>query len=286
MENTMNVFALRDRVIEDHHRYVESFLNIRDDRIREFVSSELERGVLWPEPLVQLNPSYEMGKTVSELVSEGLLHPLCQRIFLQKNGQPIRLYHHQEQAIRIAVKREPYVLTTGTGSGKSLTYLIPIVDHILKNNPNPEQTRALIVYPMNALINSQAHWMGHLLDNLKEGEGPIRLGRSTGEVKGDERSRLQEHPPHILLTNYMMLELMMSRPAERVFLDRALAKLEFLVLDELHTYTGRQGADVSMLVRRVRNRCGNPHLLCIGTSATMVSGGTGGREDIRGCRAR
>jgi len=71
-----------------------------------------------------------------------------------------------------------------------------------------------------------------------------------------------------------MLELMMSRPAERVFLDRALSNLEFLVLDELHTYTGRQGADVSMLVRRVRKRCGNDDLLCIGTSATMVVGGT------------
>ncbi|MBI4832695.1 MAG: DEAD/DEAH box helicase [Candidatus Lindowbacteria bacterium] len=142
----MNVFDLRDRVIDDYHRYVESFLNIRDERISEFVGSELKRGVLWPDALVQLNPSYEMGKTVSELVSEGLLHPLCGQIF-RKDDKSFRLYHHQEQAIRIAAQRQPYVLTTGTGSGKSLTYLIPIMDHILKNDPGPERVFAALVTP-------------------------------------------------------------------------------------------------------------------------------------------
>jgi len=78
----MNVFNLRDNVIEDYHQYVRSFLNIQDDRIRKFVEKELERGFLWSDPLVQLNPSYEMGKSVSELVSDGTLHPLCEKIFL------------------------------------------------------------------------------------------------------------------------------------------------------------------------------------------------------------
>ncbi|HUU28982.1 MAG TPA: DEAD/DEAH box helicase [archaeon] len=272
----MDVFALRKQVLDDYHRYVKSFLNIRDRRIREYVDGELSRGVLWPDTLVQLNPSYEMGKTVSDLVAEGVIHPLCGKIFLRK-GKSIHLYKHQEQAVRIAAKKEPYVLTTGTGSGKSLTYLIPIMDHVLKNNPGPEQVRAIIVYPMNALINSQEKEIGRLLENLGAGNSPIRFGRYTGQEGAEERNRLQQHPPHILLTNYVMLELMMSRPFERVFLDRTLANLEFLVLDELHTYTGRQGADVGMLVRRVRRRCGNENLLCVGTSATMVSGGT--RDD-------
>ncbi len=269
----MNIFNLRDSVISDYHQYVESFLNIQDERIRQFVSEELSSGILWPDPLIQLNPSYETGKTVSELVKDGILHPLCEKIF-QRDGKSFRLYHHQEKAIHTAAKKEHYVLTTGTGSGKSLTYLIPIIDHILKNNPEPEQTRALIVYPMNALINSQAKEVERLLQNLGEGNRPIRFGRYTGQEKEEEKTQLQQHPPHILLTNYVMLELMMSRPREFVFLGHTLANLEFLVLDELHTYTGRQGADVSMLVRRVRQRCGNNNLLCIGTSATMVTGGT------------
>jgi len=269
----VNVFELKDHIIDDYHRYVESFLNIRDERIAQFVNDQLSQGVLWPDPLVQLNPSYEMGQSIDALVDEGILHPLCQQIF-QNKGTPFKLYHHQEQAIRIAAQKQPYVLTTGTGSGKSLTYLIPIIDHILKNDPGPEQVRALLIYPMNALINSQEKAIRELLGNLGEGNSRIRFGRYTGQEDATTRKALQDHPPHILLTNYMMLELMMSRPDERVFLDRAVANLEFLVLDELHTYTGRQGADVSMLVRRVRRRCGNDDLICIGTSATMVAGGT------------
>ena len=238
----MDVFKLKNEVINNYHTYVESFLNIKDTRLREFVSQELSRGVLWPEALVQLSPSYEMGKTVSELVSEGILHPLCEKIF-QKNGQSFRLYDHQERAIRIAAKQEPYVLTTGTGSGKSLTFLIPIIDHILKSNTQAEKVRALIIYPMNALINSQSNEIQMLLDNLGENQDIIRFGQYTGQQRGKERQRLQEHPPHLLLTNYVMLELMMSRPKERVFVDHTLANLEFLVVDEFHTYTGRQGAD-------------------------------------------
>jgi ATP-dependent helicase YprA (DUF1998 family) len=269
----MNVFKLRDNVIEDYHQYVRSFLNIQDERIHEFVEKELERGALWSDPLVQLNPSYEMGKPVSEFVAENTLHPLCEKIF-QKNGNPFKLYRHQERAIRIAAEKKHYVLTTGTGSGKSLTYLIPIIDHILKNDPSKEQVRALIVYPMNALINSQETALKELIGNLGEAEQQITFAQYTGNVKGPEREKLQQHPPHILLTNYMMLEMMMSRPGERDFVDRTTSKLDILVLDELHTYTGRQGADVSMLVRRVRQRSGNNNLLCIGTSATMVTGGS------------
>ncbi len=214
-----------------------------------------------------------MGHSVSELVKQGRLDPLCEQIF-QKNGSSFKLFDHQERAISLALQRKHYILTTGTGSGKSLTYIIPIIDHILKNDPGPEKVRALIVYPMNALINSQEKAIEELLSNLGTDNSPVRFARYTGQEDAQTRENLREHPPHILLTNYVMLELMMSRPKERVFLDHTLANLEFLVLDELHTYTGRQGADVSMLVRRVRRRCGNPELLCIGTSATMVAGGT------------
>src|SRR5690606_23039438 len=81
------------------------------------------------------------------------------------------------------------------------------------------------------------------------------------------------NPPDILLTNYVMLELMMVRPSERHFVERATGRLEFLIFDELHTYRGRQGADVAMLIRRLRQRSGNPNLVCIGTSATVASEG-------------
>jgi ATP-dependent helicase YprA (DUF1998 family)/very-short-patch-repair endonuclease len=267
----MDAFRLHRRVIEDYHDYATSFIHIKDEDIDRFVRAELAQGALWPEPLLQLNPAYEQAGTVLDLVREGLLHPGCGDLFRDRNGDSFRLFAHQEQAIRTAKRHEPYVLTTGTGSGKSLTYLIPIVDHVLRHNPQRRSVRAIIVYPMNALINSQLEAIRRMVNALPNGF-PVHFERYTGQESDQQKDRIRENPPHVLLTNYVMLELMMTRMRERVFVDRTLAELEFLALDELHTYTGRQGADVAMLVRRLRQRCGNPHLLCIGTSATMVAG--------------
>ncbi|NOZ55675.1 MAG: DEAD/DEAH box helicase [Calditrichaeota bacterium] len=273
----MDAFTLHNRVLSDYHDYVRSFLNIADPRIRAFVQEQLARGRLWPEPLLQLNPAYEAGHTVQDLVKEGLLHPDCARVFADDRGHPFHLYVHQEEAIRLAQQGHSYVLTTGTGSGKSLTYFIPIVDYVLKHRPERRSVRAIIVYPMNALINSQMESIHRLTARIPD--FPVRFARYTGQESEEEKQAIRDEPPHVLLTNYVMLELMLTRPHERVFVHRATAELQFLVLDELHTYSGRQGADVAMLVRRLRERSGNPNLLCVGTSATMAAGGT--REERR-----
>ena len=101
---------------------------------------------------------------------------------------------------------------------------------------------------------------------------PINFRKYTGQEKDEERKQIQQNQPHILLTNYVMLELMLIRPEEHTFVDATTSGIQFLVFDELHTYRGRQGADVALLIRRLRKRCGNPDLLCIGTSATMIAG--------------
>src|SRR5690349_18372708 len=127
----MDVFALRDSLIEDYRRYVSSFIAVRDERIKQVVEETLGEGRYWPDPLIQLNPAFAPGGTVSDLVTEGLLHPRASEIFRVKDtGQPMMLYQHQSEAIRLAREGHNYVVTTGTGSGKSLTYIIPIVDHI------------------------------------------------------------------------------------------------------------------------------------------------------------
>jgi Lhr-like helicase len=102
---------------------------------------------------------------------------------------------------------------------------------------------------------------------------PISFGQYTGQEKEDKRAEMRENPPQILLTNYMMLELLLTRLRERSIRDGIYENLSFLVFDELHTYRGRQGADVAMLIRRIRARCIKP-VVCIGTSATMVSVGS------------
>ena len=146
---------------------------------------------------------------------------------------------------------------------------------------------------MNALANSQVGELEKFLQfGYGEGREPVTFARYTGQEQGGEREEILRNPPDILLTNYVMLELMLTRPEERRKLVDAAQGLQFLVLDELHTYRGRQGADVAMLVRRVRDACQSPDLQCVGTSATMASAGTAdgaapssGRGRVRVCSA-
>jgi ATP-dependent helicase YprA (DUF1998 family) len=275
----MNVFDLRKDIIARYNTYVSSFFRIRDEKVKKKVDEAMEEGALWPEPLLQLNPSFAPGASLDSLIREGVLHPAAADVFKINKDKPektpfiIQLHKHQEEAIRIAHAQRNYVLTTGTGSGKSLSYIIPIVDYVLRN-PGKKGVKAIIIYPMNALANSQAEELKKFLQaGFPDGKGPVTFDRYTGQEKEETRKRIIANPPDILLTNYMMLELILTRTEERALIDAAKG-LQFLVMDELHTYRGRQGADVSMLVRRVRDRLDAPNMRCIGTSATMSTAGT------------
>jgi hypothetical protein len=133
---------------------------------------------------------------------------------------------------------------------------------------------ALVVYPMNALVNSQLQALEKLQEGYERRTGqafPVTFNKFTGETNDTVRNALRQHPPQILLTNYVMAELLLVRPEDQRFLDRTGGGLRFLVFDELHTYRGRQGADVAMLIRRLKERCAAPNLVHVGTSATMVA---------------
>lgn len=274
----MDIFSFRDALIKDYASYVQSFIQIRNPFIQSHVQAQLDRGVLWPDPLIQLSPLFQSGASIDALVAQGLLHPECARIFRVgktaqgSQGRSLQLHKHQDEAIRIASSGASYVLTTGTGSGKSLAYMIPLVDAILRNGTN-RGIQAIVVYPMNALANSQYQELEkYLTFGYASGKGLVTFARYTGQEKQEDRDTILAHPPDILLTNYVMLELILTR-----FIERPLLKtrnLRFLVLDELHTYRGRQGADVALLIRRVRNRLAASNLQCVGTSATLASQGT------------
>jgi ATP-dependent helicase YprA (DUF1998 family) len=270
-----DVFGLRDHVVREYREYVESFIHIRDQRVERFVQEMLARGELWPNAVLQLNPAYEPAASLAELAADGVIGRDTARFF----GPGIRLYQHQAEAIAASRRNESYLVSTGTGSGKSLTYLVPIVDHVLKHSPTDHFVRALVVYPTNALINSQLKALHDFKKNWPD--CPVTFGRYTGQDRGKDRDRILTDPPHILLTNYVMLEYMLIRPTDRALLYQATRALKFLAVDELHVYRGRQGADVSMLMRRVRQRAGRDDLLCIGTSATLATG-----EDRSTTRAR
>ncbi|HLG64836.1 MAG TPA: DEAD/DEAH box helicase [Ktedonosporobacter sp.] len=269
------IFDFRNQLIHDYASYVQSFLQIRDQYIRKHVQGQMARGAFWPEPLIQLNPLFEPGESIDDLVKEGVLHPECARIFrkgkseIDEQGAPLRLHQHQSEAVRVAHSGASYVLTTGTGSGKSLSYIIPIVDHVLRAGSR-RGIQAIVCYPMNALANSQLIELEKFLRwGYAQGKSPVTFARYTGQERDEVRNAIIAQPPDILLTNYVMLELILTRVAEQKLL--ANAHLRFLVLDELHTYRGRQGADVALLVRRVRNRLAGDDLQCVGTSATLSS---------------
>ncbi|RCJ24409.1 DEAD/DEAH box helicase [Nostoc minutum NIES-26] len=266
----LDIFNFRNEVIGDYRRYIESFLKIRDRKVKEFVDAELDKGQLWTDPLVQLNPSYRKGATAKELVQQQILHPDCEKYFCKKDGSPFTFHYHQKQAFETAQRQEPYVVTTGTGSGKSMTYVVPIFDDLLRH-PEISGVKAILVYPMNALINSQKEELDKFLRQVPNTH--IRVEQYTGQESLTRKTEIQNNPPHILLTNYVMLELMLSRTHENKLVESP--NLKFLVLDELHTYRGRQGADVAILIRKLRQRSRSDNtLLCIGTSATMSTEGS------------
>ncbi|MFE3163865.1 protein kinase [Streptomyces sp. NPDC059224] len=284
----MDVFGVHQNLIRDYRSFTEGGTVIRDERIKAYVEKDLDDKSQWPNPWLSLNPFFQGGGTVVELAQQKVLHPECARIFQAKkteggsvcDGRPLLLHRHQRDAIDAAASGASYVLTTGTGSGKSLSYIVPIVDKVLherdEEGPDaPKRVRAIIVYPMNALANSQLRELEkYLRDGYGAGREPVTFARYTGQEDDEKRKEIRDNPPDILLTNYVMLELMLTRPADRASLIKMARGLEFLVFDELHTYRGRQGADVALLIRRVREACQAENLQCIGTSATMSTEGT------------
>lgn len=282
----MDAFAIHRTLIDDYRSFTEGFVDIRDERIRESVRARSLQGKQWPDPWLSLNPSFEGGGSVDDLVREGLLHPRAAEIFRfgkqdPAKATPLTFHRHQRQAIEAASTGSSYALTTGTGSGKSLAYIVPIVDYVLRNS-GEKGVKAIVVYPMNALANSQREELAKFLtEGFGVGNEPVTFARYTGQESEEERTSILADPPDILLTNYVMLDLVLTRPRERQRLLGAAQGLRFLVLDELHTYRGRQGADVSMLVRRVREATGaGDALQCIGTSATMSTADTVAEQRI------
>src|SRR2546425_602241 len=112
-----DVFGLRDHVVREYRDYVESFIHIRDQRIERFVQDMLAGGELWPDVGLQPNPAYEPAGTLADLAADGVIGKEAARFF----GPSIRLYRHQAEAVAAAQKNEPYLVSSGTGSGKSLT---------------------------------------------------------------------------------------------------------------------------------------------------------------------
>lgn len=254
-------------------------------------------------PYVEALPDFEKGNTLSELLIKngGFLHDALGNLPTVSR----KLHLHQQKAIELAVKENKSLLVaTGTGSGKTETFLYPIA-HELLSDPEPDKpgVRALLIYPMNSLANDQLYYRIAPLFGRFLKDHNITFGRYTGQVKanikrseeesklfnnpklmGDlghpnkipsnwllTREEMLRNPPKILITNYAMLEHLLLLPRnESLFTANA---LKFIVLDEIHTYHGAQATEVAFLLRKLKNRLGIAKPLQVfGTSASLADG--------------
>lgn len=259
-------------------------------------NSDLVRG-----PFVENLPDYEKGCSIQELVSSGLLSKAWSVLNSTESGQVLwqrPLHLHQSAAIG---RNENYLVATGTGSGKTEAFLYPLIDSLLRQGDFVKPgVRAVLIYPLNALANDQMHRIARLLFNDLKNPG-ITLGRFTGQISSKSsrereesdliatptfqanfansnqvsknwllsRSEMLKSPPHILITNYAMLEHILLLPRNRALLEGA--KIQWLVLDEIHTYSGAQAIEVAFLLRKLKARLEIPQgqIRCVGTSASL-----------------
>lgn len=271
----MNPLLIARNLREEYLRLLKTTFRPRQRKLREIFDAEIERdGFLTREPFVALAQPF---KTTGELTE---LLPETRSRFAPITDTP---YQHQAEACRRILERKPTVVATGTGSGKTEAFLMPIVDHCLRiHKSGVNSVKAILIYPMNALANDQNN---RIRDRLAGTD--VSFGRYTRETRmwgtrtagtpDNERvlrSEFRSAPPDLLLTNYMMLEYMLMRGDGREIFKNH--QIQFIVLDEVHTYHGLLGTDVACLLRRLREalRKSNPNIdpLFIGTSATLQAG--------------
>ena len=282
---------LTKNISETFELYLDTLYQTKYDCINEMLNREKSKIKLFNGPYIHTSPDYKVGSSLEEFVSQRILSPKVAEII--KKGKKIsRLYKHQEKAIKRAVSGRNVLISTGTGSGKTLSFLIPVLNYIV--NSGGKGVKALFIYPMNALVNDQVKDLRKIL----KGTG-ITFARYTGETPyspenfdskfgerefkrlkrecGEEllvREEIVSNPPDILITNYSMLEYLLLRPKDSPLFESK--SIKFFILDEIHVYNGAKGAEIGYLLRRVKQRACSEKPICIGASATL-----GGRDSDR-----
>lgn len=296
---TFNPIQISDLVVSRYLSYLRSTFQFRDPDFRASFEQALADGSLARGPFLEITPGFAEGALVPEMLAD-LLGDKCDTHLAKALGGERRLYAHQDQAIRLANAGKNIVVATGTGSGKTEAFLVPILTHLYREHlagTLGPGVRALLLYPLNALANDQRRRLGEISETLEKSGSSFRFkfGRYVGETPEKSASRynrslsgelvtrdqMRRTPPHILMTNYSMLEYLLLRPDDSDLFDAGRgATWTFLVLDEAHQYRGSRGAEMAMLVRRLKQRlveggC-QRDLRCIATSATLAQG----RHDV------
>ncbi len=286
---------------------------VRNEALREYLQDIYQRfpgkpGSLLADPVFEATFGWKEADVDMAGLSGDLLHPsLVQalasppRALEEEYAFPLnrRPYRHQLEAWRALIEGKPprsVLVSSGTGSGKTECFLIPILDDLARASDGGKRrltgVQALFLYPLNALIKSQkdrlAAWTEPFGGTLRwclynrdtqEHAPPQRQQEFRSEVKG--RDVLRADPPPILVTNATMLEYMLVRRVDRPIIDQSQGKLKWIVIDEAHSYLGSQAAELALLLRRVLLAfgCTPGEVHFVATSATI--GGERGRSELQ-----
>ena len=269
---------LSDLLIENNFPYVMSNPPATLETIDSHFFSELNKHLQFKDQVIQAKrlPSLAGGKSPfggNENLQQAFLSVLQSNTF----SSTTPLFAHQEKAIRTAMADKDFILSSGTGSGKTESFLLPSLARLFNETDEERRQsgiRVLIIYPMNALINSQIHRLQSLIGVQDPSREPIRFALYNSKLEEGltqytaykhmkpefstwpdcqtiSREELRKNPPHILVTNYSMLEYALIRPKDYCLFLPERQKLHTIILDEAHTYIGAMAAEIAMLIRRV-----------------------------------
>jgi len=302
-----------EQIKKEYISYISTTFHFRNQEIQKKFVNELEKTVS-KGPFIEIKDTFITGKSIQDMITQNILSPLFNDLEKIKNEHYPRklpvtrpLYLHQEKAIEKIVAGKNVVVSTGTGSGKTNCFLIPVINELLleqERNKLDDGVRAIFIYPMNALANDQIKGLREILMDYPA----ITFGVYNGNTEHEEsdaiklynamyanekypklrkrlpneliaRNEMKKKPPHILFTNYAMLEHMLLRPSDDTIFSRS--NFKFIVLDEAHVYTGATGIETALLMGRLKGRLGGEkHPQFILTSATLGDGSVESNEKI------
>ena len=301
----INPIILCEKISHSIKNYILTTMSInsRFDKLKKDFVSLVEKKKFIEGPYVEGLPDFEKGRSLNELLlrNSGFLHndfSNLPSIILDR-----KLHKHQDEALNLACKGKNIIVATGTGSGKTEAFLYPIIDKLLKEESNLYNpgVRVIIIYPLNALANDQLYFriaplictqlqnknltFGRYTSDTKpnssrkEMETEILKNKKIREIFGEKlplnwlltREEMLDRPPHILITNYAMLEHILLLPKNSALFQNN--RLNTIILDEIHTYSGAQASEVALLIRKLKNKLGiKEGIQVFGTSASLAKG--------------